>query len=253
MVRVRASGPLSSQRRQLGADRDHGDDDGDGGSAKRGNGRLDDNDDERTTSGDRSGGDDGGGVGGRAGDIDGRAAGEDRRAGGDNSSTSNDGGRGADESGRGSDGKRQAGNDGRRTGADDGPTGGVTFFPGLENACRRRLHDLSASEQAADCFALVDVADGPSAACFAVGAARVGRGQRLDEVRGTPSRTDPSSSGGPVGPVLMTDACGKTGPTQGSRGRHPGTGDNWSSPFLPLHLIPSFPKSGIVRLVVIPT
>lgn len=104
MVRVRASGPLSSQRRQRGADRDHGDDNGDGGSPKRGNGRLDDNDVERATSGDRSVGDDGGGVGGRAGDIDGRAAGEDRRAGGDNSSTSNDGGRGADESGRGSDG-----------------------------------------------------------------------------------------------------------------------------------------------------
>lgn len=34
----------------------------------------------------------------------------------------------------------------------------------------------------------------------------IARGPRMDGVRGTPSRPDPSASGGPVGPVLMTDA-----------------------------------------------
>lgn len=128
---------------------------------------------------------------------------------------------------------------GDHSGSADGPghepTGGALARAGVDAHSRRRLMDLSPAEQAAISMALVDVADGPGAACFAAGEAETARTPRVGSARGTPARADPSASGGPVGGVhAMSDAEldaliegrgeGEGGPEQDERAADGGAG-----------------------------
>lgn len=72
--------------------------------------------------------------------------------------------------------------------------GGATASAGVDAVIARRLEDLSPAEQAAISMALVDVAHGPTAACFAACEACIACARPC----GTPSWAEPASTGGPL-------------------------------------------------------